>query len=53
MQNPKERFMQEAAKRDALKGKEAPAEKNNEVEEAIRHFNEARQAEKEPPNDGS
>ncbi len=49
MENPRERFMREAAKRDVLKGKAAPVEKNNEVEEAIRDFNEARGKEKEPP----
>jgi hypothetical protein len=48
MEHPRERFMREAAKRDALKGS-TQAEKNNEVEEAIRDFKEARGKEKEPP----
>ena len=48
--NPKERFMREAAKRDAPKGSKASIEtdKDRETKEAIRHFNEARQKESEP-----
>ena len=50
MANPKERFMREAAKRDAPKGSKASIEtdKDRETKEAIRHFNEARQKESEP-----
>jgi len=48
--NPKERFMREAAKRDAPKGIKASIEtdKDRETKEAIWHFYEARQKESEP-----
>jgi len=50
MENPKERFMREAAKRDALRASKASIEtdKDRETKEAIRHFNGARQKENEP-----
>jgi hypothetical protein len=49
MQDPRERFVREAAKAAAARAGKADAAPDPKVMEAVREFNEARQKEKEPP----